>query len=292
MTKKSIFSGWGAGLKLAAFAAAALLSSSHLQAAITGFGSDVASPSANGSASNGTFTVNAGGCCQPNYASITDGVLGLASYSYTYGSGFANAVQGVGTFTSSFTFQEQPLDSGTQAGFAFVLQNDPRGVNTVDVDNGGYPSPLTPMENSFQIVFLPDSDSVGFLTNGTTGAVPTYDVSSPAATGLNFLDPVAATAVYDGTTLSLTLVGTPAAITDSATYTTTDTVNIANAVGKSTAYVGFSTDQDDAGTAPDPAVTFSNFAYAGVPEPGVLGLGLLGLAVLVSFRAIRNRHQV
>jgi hypothetical protein len=275
------------GLNLAALTGMALISFTTAHAQVTGFGSTSETVnSSDPSVSNGTFTINAGDCCSGQQAAISGSAVPAASTltlggggSYNYGSGFANTAQAYSSFTSSFTFQQAPI-TGSALAFAFVLQNDSRGVNALDTDNGGYAGNGAAIENSFQVVFLPGSDSVGFLVNGTSDAVPAFSVTSPTATGINFLDLVSASVSYTGTTLSLTLAGTSdtadpiSGLFDPATYTTTDTVDLSTVLNGLAATVGFSSNQNDAG------VTFSDFSYVEAPEPSVGSLGLMGALLL------------
>ena len=271
------------------------------RADITGFGTGTA-PASGSSSDNGTFTLNAGNCCGTPYAAISSDVLTLGGGNIAWGSAFADTAQTISTpFTSTFTFTQGGTGANDLA-FSFALQNDSRGVKALDGDNVGYNGNGSPIENSVQVVFVVNTpnasdssyasaNSVGFLTNGTTGsvagfAIPPADTAQP---GLNFELPVTATVSYTGTTLSLSLAGTsiatmavPAA---PLTYTTSETINLATVLGGSTATVGFSSNQETDG------VAISNFTFAGAPEPSALSFVLLGLSALVGVRFIRQRSS-
>ena len=110
----------GQRVALAACAAAALIGFSPVRADINGFGTGAGYTINNNAAglasiSNGTLT-------------LTTGVQSQAS------SVFNNTAQNIQNFTSSFTYTD--VGSGGADGFAFVLQNDPRGVSALG-DAGG-----------------------------------------------------------------------------------------------------------------------------------------------------------
>jgi len=263
-----------------AIAVATTMATTPSKAALTGFGPDnlLRTGSQQGPLGNGTqvgseWTITATKCCSGNSVQIDAGTSTLTlggGGGYNAGSAFANTVQSVSGFSSSFTFN-QAASNGNNTQFAFVLQNDPRTTTAVDILRNGYAGDGAPIASALEVVFRSDG-SVGFLNN--TAASPQSATNAVTiATGLTFTAaPVTANLSYSGTTLTLGL-------TQGAnSYNTTHIVNIPTLIGASTGYVGFDANRMDQG------VTITNFSYSPVPEPstfaGIMagGVALLGLS--------------
>jgi hypothetical protein len=135
----------------------------------------------------------------------------------------------VNAFQVTLTYQD--VDGGGADGFAFVVQNDPRGTSAVGGSGGslGYEGVTPSVAACFSIY----GDTFAFRTDG---AAPSPD-QSPAPVSLNTGgDPIAVTLLYTNGTLTLTLVDT---IT-SDTFTSSEDIDIPGTVGSTNAYVGFS----------------------------------------------------
>jgi len=78
------------------------------------------------------------------------------------------------------------------------------------------------------------TDSTGIYVNGALPMTPSVDLT-PSGIVLRQGDPMQATLVYDGTTLTLTLTD----LTTQKTFTHGFTINIPATVNGNTAYVGF-----------------------------------------------------
>lgn len=234
---------------------------------------------------NGNIVDNTPPTISGSTLTLTTAAPGEARAAYT------NAPQSVGAFIAQFTYRNDPTSEptlGAADGFAFVLQNDPRGTSAIGgggaglgyglMNNNQPPTgpPLTPITNSAAVEFFLRGQSGGATTFETGGAI---DPNSGAQTGTVNLaggDPILITLAYDGTTLIETLTDTT---TPAKTFTTSYAASIPGAVGKSTAFVGFT-----GGTGGGYSTqTISGFTFAAAPEPSplaALGVGLLGLTGL------------
>jgi hypothetical protein len=193
-------------------------------------------------------------------------------------SAFFNVRQSVGPFVATFTYQA----TGSFDGFAFVLENDSRGLNALGGGGGdlGYATdgshPATPISPSAAVLFRIQG-TTGFGTGGDA-----TNSTQNAASLLDSGDPINVRLSYSGTTLTETLTDSlHPSNTDTFSYTT----NLAADVGGSSAYIGFT-----GGTGGGNALqTITNFDFT-TPEPSsvvaLCGLGAMGLFVLV-----RRRRQ-
>lgn len=165
------------------------------------------------------------------------------------GSAFSNSAIGVGTFSTTFTFQTT-AGASTADGFAFVIQG--LGATALGPSGGGLGyGPDTPgatpgIANSIAIKFdLYNNagegvDSTGLFTNGQS---PTTGGIAPSTGSLDFTGTLdlhsghvfSTTITYDGTTLTVKTTDT----TTNASATQTYLVNIPGIVGSSSAFVGF-----------------------------------------------------
>jgi hypothetical protein len=172
------------------------------------------------------FTLNGGATSDGTTLTVTDGAGSEAR------SAFNNAIQNVTGFTTTFTYTD--VGGGGADGFAFVLQNDPRGVTALGDSGGaiGYAGTDTTRivnsaANEYNIFNVSGS---GYRTNGQkeTGSTGSVDIRSG--------NPIEVTLRYgNGPTLTETLRDTVTGATSFKAYA----ANIPAAVGGSTALVGF-----------------------------------------------------
>src|SRR5713226_2598717 len=167
---------------------------------------------------------------------LTDGGSGEAS------SAFFNTLVNVQSFTNDFSFQ---LTNPSADGITFTIQgNSPSALGPAGGGLGYGPSQPggTPgIGNSVAVKFdlynnaSEGGDSTGLYTNGVSPTIPFVDLTNTGI-DLHSGDPFNVHMTYDGTTLVMKITDG----TDSTkTFSTSFTVNIPNAVGSSTAYVGF-----------------------------------------------------
>jgi hypothetical protein len=268
-----------------------IFASRPVSAAITGFGDG----------SDYTLT----GITQDDSGNITDNdppTISSGALTLTTGEGgesraaFFNTAQAVNTFTAQFTFQytsDAASSLGSADGFAFVLQEDPRGTSAIGGGGAGLgyglvnanqpppPAPqLTPIVNSAAVEFLLRDGGNGATDFETGGAIS----SSPASTGLVDLvggDPILVNLVYDGVTLTETLTDETNPLD---TYTTSYLADIPSAVGGDDAFVGFTGGTGGAfGTQ-----TISNFSFDAIPEPSTNAMIGLGILLLLAFGRLRQ----
>jgi hypothetical protein len=152
-------------------------------------------------------------------------------------SAFYNIPVGTGSFTTTFTLQDQSGPTGSADGATFVIQNDPRGVAALGAAGGalGYGG----ITNSIAVMF--DMYSSGshlsttkLLTGGSTDKTGAIDMG-PSGITLGTGHPLQITLAYDGTNLVETVRDT----TTNATFTHSYPLNLAQTIGGNTAYIGF-----------------------------------------------------
>jgi hypothetical protein len=172
------------------------------------------------------FTLNGGAISDGTTLTITDGAGSEAR------SAFNNAVQNVTSFTTSFTYTD--AGGGGADGFAFVMQNDPRGTAALGDAGGaiGYAgsatTKITPSAADAFNIF--GGSGSGYSTGGNKQIGPTGPVN--IASG----NPIQVTLRYSGgPTLTETLTDTVTNVTNYKAYA----VNIPKAAGGSTALIGF-----------------------------------------------------
>ena len=159
------------------------------------------------------------------------------------GSAFFTTPTNITNFTTDFTFQ---LSDAQADGITFTIQNSSAGPTALGPSGGGLGyGPDTPggtpgISNSAAVKYDlynndgEGDDSTGLYTNGASPTVPATDMTSSGVI-LNNGDTMTVHITYDGTTLTMT-------ITDysvNATFTTSWPINIPQAIGSNTAYVGF-----------------------------------------------------
>lgn len=150
-------------------------------------------------------------------------------------SAFARVPQRVTSWTASFTYQVNPGVQGGGDGVAFVLQNDPRGVQAIgDTSAGnalGYGG-KSPIARS--AAFLLHVFSASGAAAVTNGAAPSFNDTDTI--DLRGGHPIRVTLAYDGAVLTETFQD----LTTSDSFTQEDALDIPKAVEGATARVGFS----------------------------------------------------
>jgi Legume lectin domain/Chitobiase/beta-hexosaminidase C-terminal domain len=159
------------------------------------------------------------------------------------GSAFCTSPVNITNFTTDFTFQ---LSDAMADGITFTIQNSSAGASALGPDGGGLgygpaaPGGTLGISNSVAVkydLYSNDGegdDSTGLYTNGASPTVPATDMTSSGVI-LNSGDTMAVHITYDGSNLVMT-------ITDSSVnkaFTTSWPINIPQAIGGNTAFVGF-----------------------------------------------------
>ena len=225
----------------AAIALGLVLASPFVRADIAGFGDGSGfqiNNNASGAASISGGTLN-----------LTTGVNSQAS------SAFNTTPQSIGNFTASFTYTD--VNTGGADGFAFVLQNDPRGAGALGDSGGalGYASGTTPITPSaamtFNIFANNGGSQAGFGGNGAVRFLPTGTVNitngQPVNVTVNYAPLSGSVGVVSGT---LNQGGNNYSVRP-------QLVKLTTLAGGGTAYVGFT-----GGTGGINATqTLSNFAF-------------------------------
>jgi hypothetical protein len=239
--------------------------------AITGFG-DGSNYSLTGytQANDGTIIDN-------NPPTISSGTLTITTSSPGEArAAYYNTAQPIGSFVAQFTFQNSDSVFGAGDGFAFVLQNDPRGLTAIGGGGAGLgyglqndnqpPSgpPLAAVTNSAAVEFYL-RNGLGATEYDTNGGADFGSATSASPVDLVDGDPILVTLTYNGSQLTETLTDE---LVPADTYTNTFAADLPAAVGGATALVGFT-----GGTGGGYSTqTISNFTFAPVPEPTSLGL--------------------
>lgn len=242
------------------------------QAAILGFDNGVG------------FTTSSNGTGDPT---IRDGVLTLTDNRVSEArSVFYNTPQPITSFVAQFVYQATGGAPLLADGFAFVLQNDPRGPGALGGDGNqlgyGERPPFPAISPSAAIQFnLFGSRGTALNTDGAIDGVNGgYITTSPVDFGNGH--PIQITLTYDGTTLKENL-RDPSTNVDK--FTHSYQVNLANILGSSTAFVGFT----GATGASISTQTLSNFSF--VPEPASIVMGSMGFLGVLGGYAWRRRRQ-
>jgi hypothetical protein len=167
----------------------------------------------------------------PGVMRLTDGQNGEAT------SVWYNTPVSVGAFSTTFTLQDHP-NNGAADSLNFVIQNDPAGTGALGGGGGG--GGYAGIQHSVAVKFDLYSGGTHTATTGlyTNGANPgEAPGGNSIALGLNLGsgDPMQVTLTYDGTNLIETVRDTVTGGTFSHVYT----INLAQVMGASTAYVGF-----------------------------------------------------
>lgn len=254
------------------FDRASTLSISSLAAALAFLQfSDSARADISGFGGNGTgWTLN-------GTATVSANALQLTTEStLEAGSAFYNTPQNINSFSTSFSYQATHLFGGDTAdGMVFVLQNQgPTALGS----SGGYLG-YTGISSAAGVAFNLLNSAPAVPGTGYAATSVPYNYQSVAP--VNMMDLLNITLSYNGTTLNEFIKDT----VNGNTYSTSYTVNLASAVGGSTAYIGF-TGGTGLGTAQQ---VISNFSYA-VPEPGCASIACLGLAIMLVRRARNGRR--
>jgi hypothetical protein len=152
---------------------------------------------------------------------------------YQAGSAWYSTPVNVQSFTTNFTFQ---LTNAVADGFTFAIQNNNSTVVGPTSGNLGYGYIPSSVAIKFDLFNNQGegSDSTGLFTNGTPPMTPAVDMTS-SGVNLHSGDTMAVQLVYNGTTLTMTIIDT----VTKASFTTSWTINIPSTIGSNTAYVGF-----------------------------------------------------
>jgi hypothetical protein len=237
------------------------LTSALLALTLPTFASTAPPPGINGFSDPGGFTLNANSGGPDNQSAATHGVptilggtlhlttsQGMMEPDTFYGSentsAYANQRHFIGQFYASFVYHYNGTNLqsfGPGNGFAFILQNDPRGLNALggtgvgngQQGDGGTIAPSAAVEFGLFTGFgQPRGTQLAF--NGDPGTSGVFRV--PGSVDLVSGDPIAVVLSYNGVTLSETLTDT---ITH-ATYNTSYATDLVSALGTAYPYVGFS----------------------------------------------------
>lgn len=194
------------------------------------------------------------------------GSIELTNGSDEVSSIFYNTPQSITEVTACFTYQN--LNSGSIGGFAFVIQNDPRGASAVGMyDPNSEECGLYLITKSVGIAFDLDDNATGFYTNGSFSG----GEMSVNPLNLDAGDPINVQLTYFGSVLT-------ASLTDSVTSINLRTASITNIpiiVGSDTTFVGITADSGNA------EQIFSNFQFTNaLPEPAS-GLSIAGVCLVL-----------
>jgi hypothetical protein len=148
---------------------------------------------------------------------------------------------GNGAFTTTFTLKDVP-NSGAADSLSFVIQNDPRGTTALGGNggSGGYSGIVNSIAVKFDLYTQGShNSSTGLYLNGQapSTAGPQF-IMGPTPIDLRTGDPIQVTLTYDGNN---TLLETVQDLTTGAVFfhSYTLTMALAQILGGSTAYVGF-----------------------------------------------------
>jgi hypothetical protein len=164
-------------------------------------------------------------------AIITNGVLELTEGSTSQNSSFwLNEPVDVAAFRASWIYQDNTGGAGAN-GVVFIVQNSSSGTSALGAGGGqiGYQGISPSVALGFNIY---PNYTVGIQLTTNEFVVP-FSATSPV--NLTSGDPIAATVQYAGGVMSLVLTDSIAQISFSTNYA----INVTNAVGGPTAYVGF-----------------------------------------------------
>ncbi|MGD9790590.1 MAG: hypothetical protein AB7Q00_12685 [Phycisphaerales bacterium] len=200
-------------------------------------------------------------------------LVGPNSIQLTTGAGqnrsiWFNQPQTISSFEAHFTYQEWVFSSnptGRTAGMAFVISNSPLGTAALGSPTSRGLSGITPCA---AVVFntIGRNSSVGFYRNGASGG------SDTGTTPIDFSvrRDIDVSIHYDGSLLTVSM--TDGDLTfGPQTYLVG---SLANSLGSSTAYIGFTAGNGDLSA----YQILNDFSYT-VPAPGALAaFGLLGLS--------------
>ena len=180
-----------------------------------------------GFSSTAGLTLNGSAIATNGQLRLTNGGLNQA------GSVFWNVPINIQAFTTNFEFQ---MTNARANGFTFTIQN----VGPTALGGGSAGLGYQDIKKSVAVKFnfydymSGGSNSTGVYTNGQPPLTPTVDIT-PSGIQLASGDAIQARIVYDGTNLTLNLLD----LVTNDKFTMTQAINIPQAVGGNTAYVGF-----------------------------------------------------
>ncbi len=169
--------------------------------------------------------------------SPTEQLLRLTGANSQAGSAFSNTPVSVARFATSFqVFLHEGTEPNFADGFTFVLQtNGPTalGQGGAGLGYAGIGHSVAVKFSTFQHPGDPSSSSTGLVFNGASPAGGVSTVASGVL--LNSQDRKQVDLAYDGTTLTVTITD----VVRNVSFMTSFPVNIPQALGSDTAYVGF-----------------------------------------------------
>ena len=203
-----------------------------------------------------------GTSAQPVVARLTDGGNSEA------GSIFGKAKLPTTAFTTSFVLRDLPINAGGADSLSFVLQNDPRGAAALG--GGGGDGGYGGIANSIAIKFDLWTDgthapATGLFLNGQSPhSHNTQDVAITGGINLLSGDPIQVTLTYNGTTLTLAMRDT----VTGQSFTYDWLVNLAQVLGGTSAYAGFTAGTGGASAVQD----IQSWTYTPTAVPAVASL--------------------
>ena len=194
-------------------------------------------------------------------------------------SAFFGAPVDIGEFQADFTYTDVGGTVFDANGACFVLQNAPAGASAQGSGSTGLG--YGGITNSFAVEINLNKAVTGGcgITYGTNGSVTKAIATEGNITNsLTAGDPINVTVLYDGATLSVTLVDS---VSNSVTFSSSIAINLTNVLKSSQAYVGFTAATAHENTS---VQTISNFKFQSIERPGLSGaLDITGTNIVMSW---------
>ena len=262
------------------------------------------------------ITLNSGPLTAAGTPSVSGGTLTLTSIGtatqpleYQATSVFGNVKQNIQSFTAQFLYQYTGTVTQIPAdGFAFVLQDDPRGpqalgdrggalgVGAFPIGTGQGTLPGSEITPSLDLDFTlapsstdPNGSGIALNEDGLTPQLGGQPSQSVGPVDLLSGDPIAIDLAYNGMALTETLTDTAQ---PSDTFSTAYAANLPALLGSDTAYVGF-TAGTGGGNAGQQISNFQFHAQPAVPEasPAMLFAAAGGLLGIAGWRGGRTARR-